>query len=290
MPAAQKLLFADPRPLVERLGRAFFLGLPQSPGVYLMRDDAGTVLYVGKARNLRKRLGCYRVANPERLPRRHLRLLRAVATIEIQEATSEQAALAREAELLRSLRPRFNRAGTWPSPPRFLAFNLTGDALHLNVISEKAAEPSQLCVFADPRNNPCWHGPHGAGARHLRNSLARLLWLILNPDCRISQLPVGWFHGSPEDTVAIRCGAHAVTGLAEISAQLEMLFRSKSVPFMEWVASKMPPGIPAFDKAVIESDLEFVGERFGAPAREIGTVPPGASDLTEPVSTVGLTD
>ena len=53
----QMLLIPDPRPLVERLGRQFFRQAPERPGVYLMRDAAGAVLYVGKARNLRKRLG-----------------------------------------------------------------------------------------------------------------------------------------------------------------------------------------------------------------------------------------
>jgi excinuclease UvrABC nuclease subunit len=41
-----------------------------------MRNGTGAVLYVGKAKNLRQRLGSYRVANPERVPRRHLRLMR----------------------------------------------------------------------------------------------------------------------------------------------------------------------------------------------------------------------
>ena len=36
MPAYQALLFPDPRPLVERLGRDFFRRLPEDPGVYLM--------------------------------------------------------------------------------------------------------------------------------------------------------------------------------------------------------------------------------------------------------------
>ncbi len=43
MPATQKLLFADPRPLVERLGRDFFRRLPQTPGVYLTEWIQGKV-------------------------------------------------------------------------------------------------------------------------------------------------------------------------------------------------------------------------------------------------------
>jgi excinuclease ABC subunit C len=79
-----------------------------------MRDQADTVLYVGKAKNLRKRLSSYRVANPDRLRRRHLRLLRVVQRIELRPCDSEASALASESTLLRTLRPQFNRAGTWP--------------------------------------------------------------------------------------------------------------------------------------------------------------------------------
>src|SRR5262245_47305578 len=106
----QLLLFADPRPLVERLGLEFFRGLPQLPGVYLMKDATSAVLYIGKAKNLRKRLNSYRVANPDRLPRRHLRLLASVACIDFELCADESAALAREAQLLQSLKPKFNRA------------------------------------------------------------------------------------------------------------------------------------------------------------------------------------
>jgi hypothetical protein len=47
------------------------------------------------------------VANPDRLARRHLRLLRLVARIELQECADEAAALAKEAELLLALKPKF---------------------------------------------------------------------------------------------------------------------------------------------------------------------------------------
>src|SRR5579862_2855369 len=166
---AQMLLFADPRPLVERLGPEFFRRAPQGPGVYLMRDRADSVLYVGKAKNLRKRLASYRVANPERLPRRHLRLLRAVERIELRNCADEPSALAHESALLRTLRPPFNRAGTWPGPPRYLAWRLTERTLDLAV--SEAADVS-------------WqnYGPLGAGAVNIRDSLARLLWCAFHPE------------------------------------------------------------------------------------------------------------
>ncbi len=68
-------------------------------------------VYVGKARNLRRRLGSYRVANPERLPRRIIRLLHQVRRIEWDVCASEVAAREREALLICVLQPRFNRAG-----------------------------------------------------------------------------------------------------------------------------------------------------------------------------------
>ena len=129
----QLRLLPEAQPLVDRLGRAFFRTLPTHPGVYLLRDSRDDVLYVGKAKNLRKRLNSYRVANRERLPRRLLRLLHQAARIEWHACPDEAAALARERELLLSLRPRFNRAGVWPAPPRFLAWRATETALELTI-------------------------------------------------------------------------------------------------------------------------------------------------------------
>src|SRR5205807_880874 len=59
---------------------------------------------------------------------------RAVAGIDFEECPDESAALAREAQLLRGLRPRFNRAGVWPSVPRFLAWRLSDDGMDLAVM------------------------------------------------------------------------------------------------------------------------------------------------------------
>jgi DNA polymerase-3 subunit epsilon len=111
MSAGQLWLFPPPKPLVERLGRDFFQKLPAQPGVYLMCGDREGVLYVGSAKNLRKRLSSYRVANPERFPRRVIRLLNEVRRIEFIVCASEISARFREEELIGSLLPKFNRAG-----------------------------------------------------------------------------------------------------------------------------------------------------------------------------------
>ena len=100
----QTLLFPDPKPLDQRLGRRFFRKAPRRPGVYLMKDASDRVLYVGKAKDLKQRLNHYRVANPDRMPRRHLRMVREVARIEFQFCANEAAALKRESKLLRSLK------------------------------------------------------------------------------------------------------------------------------------------------------------------------------------------
>lgn len=115
MSAGQLWLFPPPAPLVERLGREFFRTLPSGPGVYYMCGEGEGVLYVGKARNLRKRLCSYRVANPERFSRRMIRLLHRVRRIEWDECPTEEAAQHREELLICVLMPKFNAAGkSWP--------------------------------------------------------------------------------------------------------------------------------------------------------------------------------
>jgi excinuclease ABC subunit C len=80
---------------------------PTSPGVYRMLNAANDVLYVGKAKNVRKRLSSYaRVNAPQ--PARILRMIAATVTVEIISTSTETEALLLEANLIKQLRPRFN--------------------------------------------------------------------------------------------------------------------------------------------------------------------------------------
>ena len=213
----------------------------------MMRDAADALLYVGKAKNLRKRLASYRVANPDRLGPRHLRLLHAVVRVEFEECADEAAALAREAELLLALRPRFNRAGTWAGPPRYLAWRTTGATLELSVLDTP---------------EPGWrsHGPIGAGAWPLKAALARLLWGVLQPERGLPQVPAGWFRNCWKEPAVIPASPAAPDGLAEAEAFLTVLFGGQGEVFAEWIRSRTARQAGPFELALREADLEFVVE------------------------------
>ncbi|HEV3344559.1 MAG TPA: excinuclease ABC subunit UvrC [Pirellulales bacterium] len=81
---------------------------PQSPGVYLMKDVAGRVIYVGKAKNLRARAGSY-FLKAAALDRRTAELVREIADVDFLDAESEVDALLAEARLVKDVQPKFNQ-------------------------------------------------------------------------------------------------------------------------------------------------------------------------------------
>ena len=80
--------------------------LPSSPGVYRMIDGAGEVLYVGKARNLKKRVANYArgVGHTSRIAR----MIAETASMEFVTTETETEALLLEANYIKQLKPRFN--------------------------------------------------------------------------------------------------------------------------------------------------------------------------------------
>ena len=79
---------------------------PTSPGVYRMLNAAHDVLYVGKAKNVKKRLSSY--ARPTGQVMRIARMIAATSVVEIISTSTETEALLLEANLIKQLRPRFN--------------------------------------------------------------------------------------------------------------------------------------------------------------------------------------
>ena len=82
--------------------------LPAGPGVYLMKDDLGRVIYIGKAVNLRSRVGSYFTPAAAREPRT-AGLVPEIRDVEVIETDSEVDALLLEARLIKDVQPKFNQ-------------------------------------------------------------------------------------------------------------------------------------------------------------------------------------
>src|ERR1035438_5280680 len=237
------LLIPDPRPLDRRLGRKFFRKAPRRPGVYLMKDAQDRIVYVGKAKDLKQRLNHYRIANPDRMPRRHLRMVNEVSRIEFQFCATEAAALKHEKKLIRSLKPKFNRAGVWPGKSKFIVWRMVDDTLEISVAETPAADWQRF-------------GPLGGGAAYLQRTLARLLWLAVNGEKALSEMPAGWWSGQFMETATIKCGA----AIGETTAALAGFFWEDAERFILMLGEKFSHRINPFERRVIETELESLQE------------------------------
>jgi excinuclease ABC subunit C len=86
--------------------KRFWSTLPNAPGVYRMIDEKGDVLYVGKAKSLKNRVGSY--ARGQAHSNRIARMIGETASMEFVTTATETEALLLEANLIKQLRPRYN--------------------------------------------------------------------------------------------------------------------------------------------------------------------------------------
>jgi excinuclease ABC subunit C len=86
--------------------RRFWTTLPNAPGVYRMLDAKGDVLYVGKAKSLKNRVGSY--ARGQAHSNRIARMIGETASMEFVTTATETEALLLEANLIKQLKPRYN--------------------------------------------------------------------------------------------------------------------------------------------------------------------------------------
>ena len=99
---------AEPGPIARGAAviKSFWQHAPQGPGVYRMIGDDGEVLYVGKARSIKKRI--LRYTTPERQSTRIARMISQTVSMVFVTTESEAEALLLEANLIKQLKPRYN--------------------------------------------------------------------------------------------------------------------------------------------------------------------------------------
>ena len=120
----------------KKFGAGFLASVPKCPGVYRFFSKKGVVLYVGKAKDLRSRLGQYRTAKRIKAHRKMNRIVKASARIEVELTTNEMEALLLENQLIQALRPKFNVAGVFSFMYPTLGIKRTESHLHLAYSTE----------------------------------------------------------------------------------------------------------------------------------------------------------
>src|SRR3954452_11909222 len=122
--------------------------LPNGPGVYLFHDAKGKVIYVGKAKNLRSRVGGH-FSNP--VTRGAYEMVDAIESVEFLLVASETEALLTEQNFIKQYRPRFNiRLRDDKSYP-FIELSMDEDS------------PRQCFAREKHRRDRAYFGPYSSG-------------------------------------------------------------------------------------------------------------------------------
>lgn len=137
----------------------FLRTVGQGPGVYQMLDAQGGVLYVGKARNLRRRLASY--FRRSGVPAKTLAMMRRVANVELLHTHTETEAFLLESNLIKELKPRYN-------------IELKDDKSYPYIRIETDHPFPRISFYRGNRSDPGrYFGPY-AGAGYVRETLQLL--------------------------------------------------------------------------------------------------------------------
>ena len=125
----------------QKFGADFLSGVPTQPGVYRLYGEAGVLLYVGKAANLRRRLGQYRTAGRKKRERKRRALVKVATSITWEVCETAHTAALTEIRLIQTLRPPRNVTSAFPFLYPFLGIRLEGGETYFCLTTSPAAFP-----------------------------------------------------------------------------------------------------------------------------------------------------
>lgn len=132
--------------LEQKLGSEIFEDIPQEPGIYRFYDENGLLLYVGKAKNLRRRLFSYKRARPGKTSRKEAALISKIHRFEYDILSSEEEAILQENYLIREHRPEFNHANKHTETYYFITIQQNKNGLAFGLSMNPSGN-----LFRDPQ-------------------------------------------------------------------------------------------------------------------------------------------
>lgn len=250
--------------------------LPQKPGVYLMKDRLGGILYVGKARNLKRRVTTY--FQPSRKQKQQqpkvLAMLDLIHDFEIVEVRNEAEALLLESRLIKHWKPRYNT-------------ELVDDKRYPMVrVDVESVMPRFRTTRLKTSERSRYYGPF-AFTGQLRKTLLnmRLRFGILLGDASPTLLPDG--NWKLYDDVRAELYGHAnVVSVEEYRARVEEATAFLDGHSREWLEQIRVQMSEAAEKRDYEAaahfrDLAKAVEQTLEPARRFQVLPQSASPAAE---------
>jgi excinuclease ABC subunit C len=214
--------------------------VPHKPGVYLMRDRFNRVIYVGKARDLRKRVGSYFM--PSKLAQADVKtraMLAAVWDFETHTVQSEPESLLLEGKLIKEYRPRYNIS--FRDDKRFLVVK----------VDPTEEWPRFRLARFKKEDGARYFGPfaHAGALRQTLNFMRK----------KFGVLTFG--RGSPTERELKSATYQVPTRLSEISAELYRERVSQACDFLEGHSREMIAAVEEeMRKAAVKLDFEKAAE------------------------------
>lgn len=280
----------------KKFGPEFLKGLPGAPGVYRIFDSANRLIYVGKAKNLRRRLSQYRHAKRLKKHSKMRSIIKEAARIEHEVCASELAAFLLETRLIQLHRPRWNVAGAFhflypmigmkadlgtvyfcytTQPSRFTDYTLHGAFRSRDVTGD--AYFSLMCLLS--------YVGHPVPRRKLedarRHRFSRVFAFRQLSEEWLRQCELFWKGESKEAleelVLALVENAGARKAKAEIQEHLENLVRFWKYEALALAAARRSAGFSQYPVPQEERDTVFLKHRHRGEVT--GDTPPLRADI-----------
>lgn len=222
--------------------------LPHSPGVYLMKDASGTILYIGKAKEIRKRVLSY-FRPPAAMPK--IRVLMAkVRSIDHIVTPSEMDALLLEAHLIKSYQPRYNKE--LKDDKSFPLLKITGEKFPRLLITRQKNDRDRKAVY---------YGPY-TDAKLLRQAVALVSALFPVRKCRtLPKTACLYYHIHQCIAPCIKPGVKPEYD--QLIAEIKRFLGGGKKSFLEYLTERMEGA----SRELRFEDAQFFKEQIDALAR-----------------------
>lgn len=117
--------------------------LPSSPGVYLMKDSLDTIIYVGKSKNLKSRVGSYFVNSKSHSPK-VIKLVKNLKDFDFILTDTEFEALLLECRLIKEIKPRYNRQMKSPEGYCYIEIKMDERYPDIEIVSQPGSSEERL--------------------------------------------------------------------------------------------------------------------------------------------------